>query len=143
MYDAARAPRRRSFCDDVALVRNAAGEPVARTRDEWRGIPTALLEIPARAESGPKYADNPTVLIATSGRGRRWYRRAGADRMLSTCPSMVELYETGYEIEHARWEGVSGECIALQFPPATISALLHGEAADLRIETRHEVFDGW
>jgi AraC family transcriptional regulator len=137
----AREPRRRSFCDDVALVRDAAGQPVARTREEWVGVPTALLQIPAQAESGPKYADAPTVLIATSGRGRRWYSRGGSERMLSTCPTMIELYDTGYEIDHARWEGQPGECIALRFPTSMVTALLHDEAADLHIETRHEVFD--
>jgi AraC family transcriptional regulator len=137
----AREPRRRSFCDDVALVRDAAGQPVARTREGWVGVPTALLEIPAQAESGPKYAEAPTVLIATSGRGRRWYRRAGSERMLSTCPTMIELYGAGYEIDRARWEGQAGECIALRFPSTMVTALLHEEASDLHIETRHEVFD--
>jgi AraC family transcriptional regulator len=54
---------------------------------------------------------------------------------------MIELYEPGYRIDHARWDGSPGEVIMIELPALLLNRLLQGDAQPLDIQTRHELFD--
>jgi AraC family transcriptional regulator len=134
-------PERELICDPSRIATNDRGEPVLRLPPKWGGLPLNLFPIPAHDEHGPSYATTPMLLLATQGRGRRWYRYSNRRTIeLCTAPGMIELYARGYEYETARWEGNAGQCVGVSLPQQVINRLVR-DAALFDLRTVHEVFD--
>lgn len=132
---------RRAVCVDADQARDDAGALLLPMPPNWGGVPVLWNSIPAEEVRGPTYCDAPTVLVATEGTGRRWYRTGARTLALHTAPRMIELYGTGYEMDRSEWKGTEGRCIALQFTAELLGPLLQESAAGFALENRHELFD--
>jgi AraC family transcriptional regulator len=134
-------PESELICDPSRITTNEMGEPALRLPPKWGGLPLNLFPIPAREEHGPACATKPMLLLATQGRGRRWYRYSNRRTIeLCTAPGMIELYARDYEYETARWEGHAGQCVGLSLPQPVINRLVR-DAAEFDLRTAHGVFD--
>lgn len=120
---------------------DVAGAPLLTRPPAWAGLPIDVFAIPASAERGPRHFQEPMLQLATAGTGQRMYRCGASHRALRTAPHMIELYGAGFTIDHARWEGRAGRCIAIGFPCGQTSALLADDERAFGFQTRHEVFD--
>jgi AraC family transcriptional regulator len=134
-------PARELICDPSRIATNEIGEPALRLPPKWGGLPLNLFPIPAHEQHGPSCATTPMLLLATQGRGRRWYRYSNRRTIeLGTAPGMIELYARDYEYETARWEGHAGQCVGVTLPQQFINRLVR-DAAEFDLRTAHEVFD--
>lgn len=124
-------------CD---VLRRPDGQPVLTLAPNWSGLPLGLFTIPACADRGAIDTPWPTMLLAQSGRGQRWYRSALHTHHLHTAPGMVELYPAGLEFERMRWQGEAGHCIAIQFQPEVLLHLTHRDRP-IELVREHEAFD--
>lgn len=106
----------------------------------WSGLQVGLLVIPGDEQRGPFSTTLPTILIARSGHGRRWYRYAGRQRELRTAPAMIEIYPRDLEFDQLRWRGEVGETIAIHLEPQALGRLTQRDRAD-NLVLRHEDFD--
>lgn len=104
-------------------------------------LPISVMSIPGAAESIGDVVDVPTIFVAYSGRGNRWYQSNGRTRQMRTAPRMIEVYEKGLYFDHCRWEGEAGSCVGIEFSDADVQALTQGALATLNLHTEHEVFD--
>lgn len=120
---------------------DVAGAPLLTRPPAWAGLPIDVFAIPASAERGSRHFREPMLQLATAGAGQRMYRCGASHRTLRTAPHMIELYGAEFTIDHARWEGSAGRCIAIGFPRRQTSALLGDDEKAFGFETRHEVFD--
>lgn len=132
---------RRAVCVDADQARDADGALLLPELPNWGGVPVRWNSIPAEEVRGPTYCDAPTVLVATEGTGRRWYRTGLRELALHTAPRMIELYSQGYEVDRMQWQGSEGRCIALQFTADLLEPLLHEAAPGFTLQTHHELFD--
>jgi AraC family transcriptional regulator len=119
----------------------AQSEPLARAHENWLGLPTTLRRLPGDIEATDVVFLHPALVVARSGRGRRWFK-CGLHRLdLYSAPRMAEMYGEGFHLDHAQWEGEPGEVIAIQFPIAMVNRLLEVTGQSFALPTRHEVFD--
>jgi AraC family transcriptional regulator len=124
-----------------AKLHDSRGEPRLRIPAGWRGLPVELLRIRGQGENRCRFAAEPALLVSRSGGGRRWYRSGTVVRDLDSQPRMFDVYGADYEYDHARWEGLEGECIAIWFPRSAVRGLLRPEARQLEWATRQAVHD--
>jgi AraC family transcriptional regulator len=115
--------------------------PVASADSGWEGLPMMVQALPGDAVAVNLTIHHPTLAIARSGRGKRRYTSGHHARDLYSSPEMFELYSADYCVEHAVWQGVPGEVIAIQFPSVMVNRLLHAEGSGFRLATRHELFE--
>lgn len=137
-----------SLSSDWGTCRAVAGtdgerllRPVSRMHPSWSGLPMMLTMLPADAEAVDLTVLHPSLAVARSGRGKRRYASGSHVRDLYSSPAMFELYEEGYCVDHALWQGVPGEVLGIQFPSTLVNRLLHAEGAGFRLPTRLEQFD--
>ncbi len=126
-----------SPCD---VLRRPDGQPVLTLPPHWAGLPLGLFSIPGLAECSAFETPCPTILVARSGQGERWYRAAGRSRHLRTAPGMIEIYPQGLEFDRMRWAGVAGHCISIHLMPHALQALTRRDR-ELDLVRQHEVFD--
>lgn len=105
------------------------------------GLPVRVLPIAGHGELACDVYSLPRLLVAHQGRGQRWYQVGGQTRALSTAPRMIEIYEGGLSFGHCHWQGEPGRCVMLEFAPADVEAITHGELQRLDLRTEHEAFD--
>jgi AraC family transcriptional regulator len=129
-----------TICSSADIERNASGTPLIPLPVDWAGLPLNAYPILARSESGPARVSAPMLLMATRGRGRRWYRFGSHTLALSTAPGMIELYGRDFQRCGARWEGEQGMSIGIFFTPEKVHRLAP-EVAVFDMTTTHEVFD--
>jgi len=128
-------------CIAEHLVHDADGRPALSSPADWGGLPMAVSVIPGNEELRDVWNEVPTLLLARSGTGKRWYRRGLVTRELATRPRMIELYAADFQLEHARWQGEPGRCVGVQFPRDALRMLLNDDVAPFVLPTRHEVHD--
>jgi len=116
-------------------------EALALPATNWEGLPVRLLPLPGDMEVEDFLCPQPSLAIARQGRGRRRYTVGTRVRELYSSPMMFELYEAGFFIDHAVWQGVQGEVVSIQLPAPMVNRLLQSEGAGLTVPTRHELFD--
>lgn len=124
-----------------AKLRDSHGGPRLRIPAGWRGLPVELLRVRGQGENSCRFAADSALLVSRSGSGRRWYRSGTVVRDLDSQPRMFDVYGTDYEYDHARWEGLEGECIAIWFSRSLVRGLLRPEARQLEWTTRQAVHD--
>lgn len=120
-------------CDDTRL-------PLAAPRG-WFGLPMSRCLIPAHDELQGILTLEPTLLVAQSGNGRRWYRSGPKTRVLSTHPGQFEFYAKDFELDYARWEGEPGQAVCVQFPEVALRELLRDDVRPLPLPVLHELKD--
>ena len=123
-----------------AAVCHPDGRPAMRSPSDWAGLTLQRLVIPSAAECGPQCTGVPTLFASRSGSGRRWYRSGHQVLELNTAP-LIDTYSARYERDHARWQGTSGETVAVRLSPEVTRRLLHDEAHRFDLRTRYEVSD--
>ena len=124
-----------------AKLHDSRGVPRLRIPAGWRGLPVELLRIRGTGENSCRFAAEPALLVSRSGSGRRWYRSGTVIRDLDSQPGMFDVYGADHEYDHARWEGLEGECIAIWFSRPLIGGLLRPEARQLEWTTRQAATD--
>ena len=107
----------------------------------WAGLPMAVHSLPGNAEVFDLTNSRPTLAVARAGRGTRRYSSGHFVRDLYSSPAMFEMYGEGAYLDHARWQGVSGEVVSIQFPTELVNRLLHAEGRGFRLPTVFEQFD--
>ncbi|CAM2188122.1 AraC family transcriptional regulator [Paraburkholderia sacchari] len=125
-----------SSADDLLRL-----DPVERTEAEWFGLPMVIQQLPGSAEVANLTVSPPSLAIARSGSGQRDYRFGARQRKLYSAPGMFELYGTDFYIDHAKWEGRSGQIVSIQFPLTQVNRLLHAGGTGFNLPTRFELFD--
>ncbi len=128
------------ICGPSRAVTGKAGEPVLCLPPGWRGLRLGRFPIPEQGEMGPARVATSMLLLATRGRGRRWYRYSHKTVELATVPGMIELYGHDFQRESARWEGQAGESIGVFLDPCDVNRLVR-DAPDFNVRTTHELFD--
>jgi AraC family transcriptional regulator len=128
-------------CIDAHLVREDGGRLPLAAPPDWGGLPMALGVIPGEEQLRDIWNPVPTLLVARSGSGRRWYRRGLVTRELATRPRMIEIYPGDFQLDGARWEGVAGHCIGVQFSADALRVLMHDDAPVLALPAVHELHD--
>ncbi|MEJ8859226.1 AraC family transcriptional regulator [Variovorax robiniae] len=131
---------RYTICSAEAAQRNASGSPLIELPAQWAGLPVGAYPILPKLESGAACVSAPMLLMATRGRGRRWYRFEHRTVELATAPGMIELYGRDFQRSGARWDGESGMTVGVFLSPERVHRLapeLHG----FDLKTMHEVFD--
>lgn len=122
------------------LVRDDTHRPLAAPSD-WFGLPMARCLIPGNEEVRGLSSLEPTLLIAQSGNGKRWYRSGLQTRALGTRPGTLEFYAKDYVIDYARWEGEPGQAVCVQFPELALRELLRDDVRPLSVPVLHEIKD--
>ena len=115
-------------------------QTLARAPSDWPGLPMMSASLPGDAVVTHHTIAQPVLALARSGRGKRHYRCGLQTRDLYSSPGMFELYGAGFCIDHARWQGVSGEVVGIQFPAPMVNRLLQNERG-FELRTAHELFD--
>jgi AraC family transcriptional regulator len=128
-------------CTDELQVLDDGGSPALAAPADWAGLPVGLSVIPAREELRDIRSPEPTLLVAKSGAGRRWYHTGLRTRELVTLPRQFELYAKDFVIDHARWEGSPGQAICVQFPEVALRDLLRDDVRALSFRNLYEVLD--
>src|SRR5262245_18518850 len=120
---------------------NDPAQVLAQSPASTCGLPITVLPIPASAELSNTFSATARIYVAQQGQGRRWYRRAGHTRSMSTAPRMIEIYEKGLTFDHCRWDGQAGRSVCAELADADVQAATRGEQQALPLDTRHELFD--
>jgi hypothetical protein len=131
---------RHTICTASDIQRDAAGGPVLELPAHWAGLQLGAFPIVSKLESGPACVSASMLLMATRGRGRRWYRFGHHTLELSTSPGMIELYARDFQRSGARWEGEQGMTVGVLFTPERLHRLAP-EISRFDLKTSHEVFD--
>lgn len=129
-----------TICTASAIERDAAGAPLLEVPARWAGLPLGAYPIMSALESGPACVSAPMLLMATRGRGRRWYRFGHRTVELATAPGMIELYGRDFERSGARWQGERGMTVGVFLTPEWMHRLAP-EVSVFDLKTTHEVFD--
>ncbi len=127
----------RLVCDPARSLEHA---PLSATKKQPASFFIGKFDIPAQEERGAEGTNAPTVVLALSGSGQRWYRYNSKTLQLATAKGMIELYGSSFEREYARWEGVAGFSIGVRLTREAVNRLApHLTSFDL--QTRHCVWD--
>jgi AraC family transcriptional regulator len=122
-------------------VSNDPLQILAHAGAETAGLPVTVLPIPSHAETRGDFHPTPRIFVAQQGHGRRWLSNSGRSQELHTRPRMIEMLEAEIAFDHARWEGVPGRCVLVEFPDTDVDAITDGRLRSLRLRTEHELFD--
>jgi AraC family transcriptional regulator len=129
-----------TICTASDTQRNTAGIPFLELPAHWAGLQLGAYPILSKLESGPASVSAPMLLMATSGRGRRWYRFGSRTLELGTGPGMIELYGRDFQRSGARWEGEQGMTVGVFFTQERVKSLAP-ECSGFDVKTTHELFD--
>jgi AraC family transcriptional regulator len=122
-------------------VTNDIGLVLAHSPASSSCLPITVMPIAAEAEEKNHGYKAQRIVVANSGRGRRWYQLGAETRQLSTAPRMIEIYEEGLTFDHCRWEGEAGHAVVVEFTDTDVQTITHGYLPELKLRTEHEVFD--
>jgi len=129
-----------SISSTSIVVTKNSGEPELVMPANWRGLRMSRCVIPDSLETGPACVSTPMLILATSGRGRRWYRFGTKTIELSTAPDMFELYSSDFQREGACWQGRTGQSVSVFLDPLDVRRLVP-ESDGFDVRTIHELFD--
>lgn len=111
--------------------------PLRRAHQEWSGLPISLERLPDSGEVSNIVMPHATLALVRSGTGKRWLRGDGPLREFETVPGAIDLLESGFVVQQARWSGTPGEVIGIQLPEVQVTRLLQDDARSLNLQTRH------
>jgi AraC family transcriptional regulator len=115
--------------------------PLLRAHQEWSGLPISLERLPDQGEVSNVFMPHATLALVRSGTGKRWLKGGGPLREFETMPGTIDLLESGFVVEQARWSGTPGDVIGIQLPEVLVTRLLHDDARSLNLQTRHVASD--
>ncbi|HEX8601958.1 MAG TPA: AraC family transcriptional regulator [Pseudoduganella sp.] len=106
----------------------------------WRGLPLNLYRSAGLSECGPSHVSSPTLLLCVNCHGRSWHRQHGRTLERSGGPGMIDLYDSDYQREWARWDVTPGYTMGMTLTAELVERLLP-ELADFDLATVHGLRD--
>ena len=107
------------------------GKPLAALPvNAWAGLPFEVHPHMRKAEVAHRYNPHPLLLVRLRAHGRSRIRSGSSVFDLVLAPGQVDVFPTGFHMDHGWWDCTPGEVLAVHFDPICVHDLL-GEDTNL------------
>jgi len=110
----------------------------------WSGLPFEVHPHMRRGEVAHRYNPHALLLVHQRSRGRALIRSGLTTYDLSLEPGHVDVFSTGFHMDHASWDCTPGEVHAIEVDPERTRAFLHDDVTldpTTRLATRDPVIE--
>jgi AraC family transcriptional regulator len=121
------------------------GKPLAPLPvNAWSGLPFEVHPHMRKGEVAHRYNPHALLLVHQRSRGRALIRSGLTVYDLRLEPGHVDVFSTGFRMDHASWDCTPGEVLAIEVDPGRARAYLHDDVAldpTTRLATRDPVIE--
>lgn len=129
------------FGSHCSVILGVDGRPLLSCPSGWNGLVIERREVPSSAQCGPQFTGVPVIVVALSGRGKRWARYNGRIHEYRSSPPDINIFGKTFERDSGRWDGEPGESISLRFPENVLQRYLQDEAEGFDLRTSYGNLD--
>ena len=121
------------------------GKPLAPLPvNAWSGLPFEVHPHMRKGEVAHRYNPHALLLVHQRSRGRALIRSGLTMYDIALEPGHVDVFSTGFRMDHASWDCTPGEVLAIEVDPERARAYLHDDVAldpATRLATRDPVIE--
>lgn len=118
------------------------GKPLAPLPvNAWAGLPFEVHPHMRKGEVAHRYNPHPLLLVRQRTHGRALIRSGRSVFDLVLAPGQVDVFSSGFHMDHGWWDCTPGDVLAVELDPARIHASLDEETPDIDPSTRLAVRD--
>jgi len=118
------------------------GKPLAPLPvNAWAGLPFEVHPHMRKGEVAHRYNPHPLLLVRLRAHGRSRIRSGHSVFDLTLAPGQVDVFSTGFHMDHGWWDCTPGEVLAVELDPGHVHTALGEETDALDIATRLAVRD--
>jgi AraC family transcriptional regulator len=107
----------------------------------WSGLPFEVHPHMRKAEVAHRYNPHPLVLVRQGTHGRSRIRSGPCVFDLVLAPGQVDVFSSGFHMDHGWWDCTPGEVLAVELDPERVHASWGEEAHPFDLPTRLSVRD--
>jgi len=118
------------------------GKPLAPLPvNAWAGLPFEVHPHMRKGEVAHRYNPHPLLLVRLRTHGRSRIRSGHSVFDLTLAPGQVDVFGTGFHMDHGWWDCTPGEVLAVELVPERVHATLGEETPCVDPPTRLSVRD--
>ena len=118
------------------------GKPLAPLPvNAWAGLPFEVHPHMRKGEVAHRYNPHPLLLVRLSTHGRSRIRSGHSLYDLGLSPGQVDVFSTGFRMDHGWWDCTPGDVLAVELAPERVHASLGDETESVEVTTRLSVRD--
>lgn len=121
------------------------GKPLAPLPvNAWSGLPFEVHPHMRKGEVAHRYNPHALLLVHQRSRGRALIRSGLTTYDIALEPGHVDVFSTGFRMDHASWDCTPGEVLAIEVDPQRARGYLHDDVAldpATRLATRDLVIE--
>jgi len=118
------------------------GKPLAPLPvNAWAGLPFEVHPHMRKGEVAHRYNPHPLLLVRLRTHGRARIRSGHSLFDLALAPGQVDVFSTGFRMDHGWWDCTPGDVLAVELDPERVHSTLGEETEDVDVTTRLAVRD--
>ena len=118
------------------------GKPLAPLPvNAWAGLPFEVHPHMQKGEVAHRYNPHPLLLVRLRTHGRSRIRSGHSVYDLALAPGQVDVFSTGFRMDHGWWDCTPGDVLAVELDPERVHAALGEETESIEVTTRLSVRD--
>ena len=104
------------------------GKPLAPLPiNDWAGLPFETHPHMRKAEVAHRYNPHPLLLVRLGAHGRSRIRSGKTLYDLLLAPGQVDVFASGFLMDHGWWDCTPGEVLAVEFVPERVRSFTHDD----------------
>ncbi|MEP6740220.1 MAG: AraC family transcriptional regulator [Caldimonas sp.] len=112
------------------------GKPLAPLPiNDWSGLPFEIHPHMRKGEVSHRYNPHPLLLVRLKSHGRSRIRSGRTVYELSLAPGQVDIFSSGFLMDHGWWDCTPGEVLAVEIDPERVRSFVHDDAGTIEPRT--------
>ncbi|HEY2189615.1 MAG TPA: AraC family transcriptional regulator [Caldimonas sp.] len=112
------------------------GKPLAPLPiNGWAGLPFEIHPHMQKGEVAHRYNPHPLLLVRLGAHGRSRIRSGSRVYDLSLAPGQVDVFSSGFLMDHGWWDCTPGEVLAVEVDPERVRSYVHDDAGAVEPRT--------
>jgi AraC family transcriptional regulator len=112
------------------------GKPLAPLPiNDWSGLPFEIHPHMQKGEVAHRYNPHPLVLVRVGAHGRSRIRSGKTVYDLLLAPGQVDLFSSGFLMDHGWWDCTPGQVLAVELDPERVHSFVHDDAGAIEPAT--------